>query len=354
MRKLLFTLTLLAGWLIGSSTFAVELNATNITQAPFNCSTSATSCNLSNKWITDIAPNTFINHHNLTGSLNLSNNQIMMIGAGSFSGLAQLKRLEFSSNQITNIKLGDFSELTGLTKLDLYSNQITSIESGSFSGLPNLYRLRLFYNCLDTWVLPQSIVALSDTLHEGDWRQNMQYVCVAISYNPITSTPGPVTGTLIFTWWTLANRNTLNWLYPNLSDTYHLWTENGTYGFGLSSISNGLLHHTALGYSTLTGIVTRIWWTPPPSDLNSFFDTCETNPLCSRTNVGLNSFDFRDARKSRVEIWQTYGLTINAKNTSWQPTNRVPLPGGHIIKLEQNIDPDQTTTANLKVKYFVK
>jgi len=50
---------------ITSSAFAIELNSTNITQAPFNCAVDATECYLSSKNITSIASGAFINHRNL-------------------------------------------------------------------------------------------------------------------------------------------------------------------------------------------------------------------------------------------------------------------------------------------------
>jgi len=48
----------------------VELNSGNVTQTPYNCATDATGCDLSSQGITSIAPDTFINHTNLT-DLNL-------------------------------------------------------------------------------------------------------------------------------------------------------------------------------------------------------------------------------------------------------------------------------------------
>ena len=96
-----------------SSSYAVELDSTNITSAPFNCSIWATSCDLSYQNITSIASGTFINHPNL-------------------------QTLYLSWNQISSIESGDFAGLSNLTNLSLFWNQITSIESGDFAGLSNL------------------------------------------------------------------------------------------------------------------------------------------------------------------------------------------------------------------------
>ena len=63
-------------------------------------------------------------------------------------------------------------------------------------------------------------------------------------------------------------------------------------------------------------------------DLNSYFDDCNPhiNPLCSRLNVSFNTFDYGNNRKSRITLGQTYNITINAKNTSASPSNKIPLP----------------------------
>ncbi len=85
-----------------SSCFAqtlLELNSSNITQAPFYCTKWRSSCNLSSKWITSIAPNTFINHSNLI-YLYLHDNQIASIEKGAFNGLTNLTHLYLHDNQI--------------------------------------------------------------------------------------------------------------------------------------------------------------------------------------------------------------------------------------------------------------
>ncbi|MDD3263170.1 MAG: leucine-rich repeat domain-containing protein [Candidatus Absconditabacteria bacterium] len=145
--KKIFSAGIIIIGLLSSFTFAVELNSTNITQAPYNCATSATSCNLSNKSpkITSIAPGTFTNHSSLT-TLYFGYNQITSIESGDFSGLSSLTELGLNSNQITSIESESFSGLSSLTYLHLDSNQITSIESGDFSGLSSLTYLSLNSN----------------------------------------------------------------------------------------------------------------------------------------------------------------------------------------------------------------
>jgi Leucine-rich repeat (LRR) protein len=69
---------------IGNTFAAGELNSGNVTGAPYNCSTSATSCNLSYEGITSIAPNTFINHTNLQ-ELYLYSNNITSLESGAFN-----------------------------------------------------------------------------------------------------------------------------------------------------------------------------------------------------------------------------------------------------------------------------
>lgn len=167
-KKIWISLVLFFALCVWTS-FAVELNSTNITQAPFSCPTSATICNLYSKNITGIATNTFVNHTNLTNLrldqnqinsienwdfnwldsltyLDLTVNQITNIESGAFNWLPSLAELHLYSNQITSIENGDFNWLNSLTYLDLVFNQISSIESGDFNGIPNLQGLALYSN----------------------------------------------------------------------------------------------------------------------------------------------------------------------------------------------------------------
>jgi hypothetical protein len=75
-------------------TFAAEVvvNKDNIV-SEYGCAIDATNCNLSNRGITSIAADTFVNHTNLI-DLNLYNNQISVLPDGIFDSLTALNYLE--------------------------------------------------------------------------------------------------------------------------------------------------------------------------------------------------------------------------------------------------------------------
>jgi len=481
MRKLLFTLTLIVWWLISSSAFAVYLDSSNIVSiGGGSCDLSATDCDLTSKNITWIAPNTFVNHTNLTWTLYLNNNEITSIESWTFNGLSNLKTLSLTFNQIVSIENGDFNGLPNLEALYIYNNQIasieswdfnglsnllflsidwnkitsieswdfnglsslselivsnmdwnpitnirkwdfaglsnitrlsmsysqittieswafnglsnlnyldlarnkiTSIEKWDFSGIPNLNSLNLYsnqissienwsfdwlslsdsfqisYNCIDVWVLSQSIIDLANIANPS--RTDSQYVCAAISYNPSTSTSWPVTGTLIFTWWDPVKRAAVIaenlWFSPE-----HVWTINGNYGFNLLSLSdtNNYLHHSNLWYSVLTWNVTRIWWSLPPwGDLQSFIKDAQWNNINTWTNVKFNTFNYGDTWKSLIDIDTVYDISLNVKNDlgrGTEITDAILIPWGHRYRVSEFIPIDETKSIAVKVKYFVK
>ena len=142
-------------WLFGLmnivNTFADsvnELNSGNITTT-YNCSITSTECNLSNKSISSIAPDTFINYTNLK-RLYLKENQLTSIEAWAFNGLSSLEYLFLDNNQISSIDSWAFGWLSGLKILSLVSNQLSSIHDWVFNGLSNLRYLDLNSNQLTT------------------------------------------------------------------------------------------------------------------------------------------------------------------------------------------------------------
>ncbi len=101
--------------------------------------------NLNNNQITSIAAGSFKDLGNLQ-RLYLGDNQITSIAADSFKDLGNLQRLYLENNQITNIPADSFKDLENLQLLDLSNNQITNIPAGSFNDLGNLRELRLSNN----------------------------------------------------------------------------------------------------------------------------------------------------------------------------------------------------------------
>ena len=90
----------------------VELNSGNIV-TEYGCAIDATKCDLSNRGITSIAVDTFVNHTNLI-DLNLYDNQISVLPDGIFDSLTGLKGFDLSSNQISELPTGIFDSLSGL------------------------------------------------------------------------------------------------------------------------------------------------------------------------------------------------------------------------------------------------
>lgn len=132
------------------NTFAqtpLELNSTNITQAPFNCPTSATTCYLWHNGITSIAANTFINHTNLT-QLYLQDNSITSVEVDDFNGLDWLTYLDIKDNSITTIEDNSFDDLPNLENLYLWGNQITQVNVLTFTWLTSLEHLDISNNLL--------------------------------------------------------------------------------------------------------------------------------------------------------------------------------------------------------------
>jgi len=134
---------------IFAQTPPVELNSTNIIEAPFSCLTGSIVCNLRNKNIWSIAVDTFINH-TLLQTLRLETNFISSIESGTFNGLTNLENLFLHSNSISSIGNGAFNGLTNLIQLRLDTNSISIIESGTFNGLTNLETLHLANNPIVT------------------------------------------------------------------------------------------------------------------------------------------------------------------------------------------------------------
>ncbi|KAL3276234.1 hypothetical protein HHI36_020950 [Cryptolaemus montrouzieri] len=89
--------------------------------------------------------------------LNMSNKGIVMVGDFAFSGLNSLETLHLNSNAIRNITKDALSKLGNLRILDLSHNRLTGKKStfpiGVFRDLKNLEELRLQHNQIITFQL---------------------------------------------------------------------------------------------------------------------------------------------------------------------------------------------------------
>jgi Leucine-rich repeat (LRR) protein len=79
-------------------------------------------------------------------SINLSHNEISLIGPNKFKGLGSLKHLDLSFNNISIIRPSTFRHLPNLETLSLSHNFIVDLNRDGFLGLPALTELYLAYN----------------------------------------------------------------------------------------------------------------------------------------------------------------------------------------------------------------
>ncbi len=253
--------------------FTWELNSSNITSGLFNCSTSATSCNINGYFISSIASGTFINHTNLT-FLSIGGSQIKSIESWDFTGLENLFSLDLGGGQITSIESWDFAGLNNLNELYLDWNQITSIENLDFTWLGQLGFLDLKANCFNTDdpTVTDYLNTLGSTVD-----YNQQYVCVRIDRPQITTfTSWSVTESLLLMW---PTNKVQTLLVDNILSLYsHTFTENWSHTYDYNSLidNNNYLKHNILDENWNlplweNKITSRIDWidnTPPTITLN--------------------------------------------------------------------------------------
>ncbi|KAI8509673.1 hypothetical protein Bbelb_121010 [Branchiostoma belcheri] len=80
--------------------------------------------------------------------LNLNNNDISDIQAGTFSATPQLEWLSLNNNKLTSLRSDMFTGLGNLEGLYLNNNDISDIQAGTFNSTPKLTTLLLHFNKL--------------------------------------------------------------------------------------------------------------------------------------------------------------------------------------------------------------
>ncbi|KAI7802249.1 leucine-rich repeat-containing protein 4.2 [Triplophysa rosa] len=85
-----------------------------------------------------------------TRHLNLMENSIETIEAGTFQHLRHLEVLQLGRNSIRQIEVGAFSGLNSLNTLELFDNRLTVIPSGAFEYLSKLRELWLRNNPIES------------------------------------------------------------------------------------------------------------------------------------------------------------------------------------------------------------
>ncbi|OCT87165.1 leucine-rich repeat-containing protein 4 [Xenopus laevis] len=113
-----------------------------LSEVPQGIPSNTRSLNLMENNILMIQADTFRHLHHLE-VLQLGRNSIRQIEVGAFNGLASLNTLELFDNWLTVIPSGAFEYLSKLRELWLRNNPIESIPSYAFNRVPSLMRLDL-------------------------------------------------------------------------------------------------------------------------------------------------------------------------------------------------------------------
>ena len=181
------------------------------------CATGATSCDLSNQWITSIASDAFVNHRDLRG-LYLSQNSLTSIFWVAFPN--SLVNLDLAFNQITSLSWIAFP--SSLQNLNIASNRLTSLSWIAFPSF--LQYLNLYSNGLTnlSWaVLPSSLLRLNlsfNLLKNIDQVVSLSSLqSLDLSLNQLNSMPENTTQLINLQndWWLNINNNHIN--YTQLS-----------------------------------------------------------------------------------------------------------------------------------------
>ncbi|XP_078616202.1 uncharacterized protein LOC144884629 [Branchiostoma floridae x Branchiostoma japonicum] len=135
----------------------IDCQGKSLDSVPTGIPADTFSLDLSNNAITEIPAGTFQTLNSLEQLL-LSGNQIAAIPDGTFLGLDDVKVLKLSENRLTTLTSEMFSSLLSLEQLDLEDNQIATVSGSPFNGLARLRELRLNIN---------RIVNLPTTVFQG-------------------------------------------------------------------------------------------------------------------------------------------------------------------------------------------
>ena len=107
----------------------------------------------------------------IVDSLNLRSQNITALQANDFSGMPNLRILNFYNNDLTSLPLDVFSGLSNLRFLSLDNNDLRGLPVGVFSGLSNLRFLSLNSNSVST--LPADVFSGLSNLETLSFNGNM-------------------------------------------------------------------------------------------------------------------------------------------------------------------------------------
>ena len=107
----------------------------------------------------------------IADSLNLRSQSIIALQANDFSGMSNLRILNFYDNDLTALQANVFSGLSNLRFLSLYDNELTALPADVFSGLSNLRFVSLDSNLVST--LPNRVFSGLSNLETLSLNGNM-------------------------------------------------------------------------------------------------------------------------------------------------------------------------------------
>ena len=139
----------------------------------------------------------------ITGTLDLSGQNITALAAGDFAGLTALETLFLLNNELTTLPDDVFDGLTALMVLDLFNNDLTALPDDVFAGLTSL--TELYLNNSELTTLPGEVfdgltaletLSLSNneltTLPDGVFEPLTSLKALDLSFNELTTLPDGV------------------------------------------------------------------------------------------------------------------------------------------------------------------
>ena len=161
------------------------LNAAKLTNLYPN--NNITQIDLTNRSITSIKPNIFINYPNLI-LLYLYDNQIVNLAANTFNNLINVKIIFLFRNQIVTIDPNAFNNLPNLELIKLNDNQIVNLAANTFNNLPLLNYINLSSNRIQI-IQPNTVNNLPNFNHLLLYYQNPPLVYNPVFQNIINNVP---------------------------------------------------------------------------------------------------------------------------------------------------------------------
>ena len=122
----------------------------------------------------------------IVDSLNLRSQKINALKADDFSGMHNLRILNFYDNDLTSLPSKVFSGLSNLRFLSLFKNDLTTLPSGVFSGLSNLRFVSVDSNLVMS-TLPAGVFSGLSNLETLSLSNNVLAVLPADVFNGLSS-----------------------------------------------------------------------------------------------------------------------------------------------------------------------